>query len=150
MRHGSCELEASRLTKLCEYIQYNSLLLPHHKAVSQTLTDRPYVSKHLTEVEVLLIMASNTLLNIYTTPAGPPPPGQTSNLKDPYYRHTLYLVTMSLCLSVSSIVVVSHIFTRSYVMKQVRAEDCQWKPVLSHRRRILTSLDALILTQVRV
>lgn len=69
-------------------------------------------------------MSSNTAVDIYTTPAGPPPPGQVSNLVNPFYLRTVSLTTHALCLALSTIAVALRIFTKVHVMKQFRSEDC--------------------------
>lgn len=69
-------------------------------------------------------MSSNTSVDIYTTPAGVPPPGVVPNLVNPFYLHTIDLITHILCLVVSTIAVALRVFTKVYLMKQFRAEDC--------------------------
>ena len=69
-------------------------------------------------------MSSNTSVDIYTTPAGVPPPGVIPNLVNPFYLRTDYLVTHIICLAVSTIAVALRVFTKLYLMKQFRAEDC--------------------------
>ena len=69
-------------------------------------------------------MSSDTSVDIYTTPAGVPPPGVTPNLVNPFYLRTDHTVTFSLCLAVSTIAVALRFFTKLYLMKQFRAEDC--------------------------
>ena len=68
-------------------------------------------------------MASDTPIDQYNTPAGLPPPGQVSDLKNPYYPHNIILTTGVLCLSATTIAVSLRIFTKVHLMKQVRAED---------------------------
>ena len=75
-------------------------------------------------------MSSDTTVDIYTTPAGPPPPGQVSNLVNPFYLRTISFTTHALCLAISTIAVALRIFTKVHVMKQFRYEDCN--PRLSH------------------
>jgi len=69
-------------------------------------------------------MASETAVDVYNTPAGLPPPGVVPDLVNPHYLHTIDLVTHVLCLVVSTIAVALRIFTKVYIMKQVRVEDC--------------------------
>ena len=69
-------------------------------------------------------MSSDTSVDIYTTPAGVPPPGVIPNLVDPIYLHTDHTFTFSLCLAVSTVAVALRIFTKLYLMKHFRAEDC--------------------------
>lgn len=69
-------------------------------------------------------MSSDTsVVDIYTTPAGVPPPGVTPNLVNPFYLRTDHTTTFTLCLAVSTIAVALRIFTKLYLMKQFRAED---------------------------
>ena len=69
-------------------------------------------------------MSSDTSVDIYTTPAGLAPPGVIPNLVNPFYLHTIDLITHILCLAVSTIAVALRVFTKLYLMKQFRAEDC--------------------------
>ena len=69
-------------------------------------------------------MSSDTAYNIYTAPAGPPPPGQVSNFVNPFYLRTISFTTHALCLAISTIAVALRIFTKVHVMKQFRSEDC--------------------------
>ena len=69
-------------------------------------------------------MSSNTSVNIYNTPAEAPPPGVVPNLVNPFYQSTDFLVTYILCLAVSAIAAALRVFTKLYLMKQFRAEDC--------------------------
>ena len=69
-------------------------------------------------------MSANNSIDIYTTPAGETPPGVISNLKNPFFLHTVDLTTHILCLAVSTIAVAIRIFTNLYIMKQFLAQDC--------------------------
>ena len=73
-------------------------------------------------------MSYNTSVDIYTTPAGLPPPGVVPNLVHPLYLHTLSQFTLVLCLAVSTIAVALRIFTKVYLMRKFRGEDCTLYP----------------------
>ena len=73
-------------------------------------------------------MTSTSSVDIYNTPAGLAPPGVTPNLVNPFYLRTVDLTTHTLCLAVSTIAVALRIFTKVYIMKQVRTEDCNAFP----------------------
>ena len=82
-------------------------------------------------------MSSDTPIDIYTTPAGTPPPGVVPNLVNPYYLHTIDLTAHVICLSVSTIAVALRVFTKARVMKQFQVEDCNL--YLAHHSRPLNA-----------
>lgn len=69
----------------------------------------------------LLIMATP-----YPTPALPPPPGETSNFADPITLLKGYILCISICLSVTTIVFSLRVWVRIFVLKQWVLEDCMF------------------------
>ena len=69
-------------------------------------------------------MASDASVNIYTTPAEIPPLGVTPNFTHSSHMHSIYTFTHVLCLSASTIAVTLRMFTKVYLMRRVRGEDC--------------------------
>ncbi|KAF2200499.1 hypothetical protein GQ43DRAFT_481526 [Delitschia confertaspora ATCC 74209] len=62
-------------------------------------------------------------LDLNTTPDMRAPLGQVSNLKDPYSLHNYLVATSAICLGLAVLAVIVRIFTKTYLLKEVRIED---------------------------
>ena len=59
-----------------------------------------------------------------TTPASPPPEGQTSNLIDPSSLQPYLVGTCVLCVSFTVLAISARTFVKAYILKKVQWEDC--------------------------
>lgn len=66
---------------------------------------------------------SESILDPNTTPALQPPPGQVSNLKDPYNLKLYLILASTLGLGVSAIAVCLRIFTKVRVVQRMHLEE---------------------------
>ena len=64
-------------------------------------------------------------IDINTTPAMPAPPGDVNNLVNSYSQQTGLVVAAAICLTLTTAFVVIRTFTKTYVMRAVRVEDCR-------------------------
>ena len=76
----------------------------------------------------MIIMASDTPIEVYSTPAAFSPAGWISDFKRTPYLQTTTLATRILCLSATTVAVSLRIFTKVHIMKQVHIEDCKLYP----------------------
>lgn len=65
--------------------------------------------------------------DIYTTPAMEAPPGIDSNLENPYSSHHYLVATSAVCLSLSLSAVIGRTFTKAYLLKNMKIEDCEFQ-----------------------
>ena len=70
-------------------------------------------------------MSSAMEIDIYNTPAAPPPPGIVPDLKHPQIHDPGLLISNVLYLSFTSLAVTLRVFTKVHVMRQMKVEDCK-------------------------
>jgi uncharacterized membrane protein YdjX (TVP38/TMEM64 family) len=70
-------------------------------------------------------MSSEAMMDPATTPAMPAPPGEVNNLVDAYSQQGSLIVAAALTLSFSAVFVLIRVFTKAWVMRQMRSEDCK-------------------------
>ena len=69
-------------------------------------------------------MAPPSIPDVLAIPAVPPPQGLSSNLINPYSTNSHLIVTYSVCLTVVILSVAIRTFTKAYVLREMRVEDC--------------------------
>ena len=78
-------------------------------------------------------MADMADLDPNTTPSWKPPPGQTSNLRNPYSLQSYLVATSAICLTLLVFSIAARLFVKGYILKKIQLEDCkahisaQWK-----------------------
>jgi hypothetical protein len=60
------------------------------------------------------------------SPAMPPPPGQTSNFVNPPYTGTKFVVVNSIFLPLAIIGLAVRTWTRVFIVRSFRYDDCEW------------------------
>ena len=68
--------------------------------------------------------SSAAAIDIYNTPAAPAPPGEVNNLINPDTQQTGLVVTFVLAMSTTATGVLMRLFTKAYLMRSLRSEDC--------------------------
>ena len=62
---------------------------------------------------------------IFNTPAMRAPDGQQNNLRNPYSQQTSLISAAAVYLAIATLFVAIRTFTKVYVMRAVRIEDCK-------------------------
>lgn len=60
-----------------------------------------------------------------TLPGLMPPPGVISNFRNPYSDEDAIILTLALCLSASTLLVWTRLYTKLFISRYVRWEDCK-------------------------
>ena len=60
-----------------------------------------------------------------TTPALAPPPGMVPNFVDPFTLNNYLILTSTVCLALTTVMIMIRIITKAYVIKIVTLEDCK-------------------------
>ena len=66
-------------------------------------------------------------------PAAAPPPGHVPNFIDPPTLFDWYIVTITLCVSISTLAIVMRVYTKAVLMRKVASEDCEYDNSISVR-----------------
>jgi hypothetical protein len=61
------------------------------------------------------------------SPAASPPAGVTPNYDDPPNKNKIAIVVISICIGLSLIFCVLRIYTRVFLVKRVKVEDCEFQ-----------------------
>jgi hypothetical protein len=62
-------------------------------------------------------------IDLNTTPALQPPPGEVSNLQNPQSLQRFLVITATLGLSISALAVLLRVFTKAHVLKRIQPEE---------------------------
>ena len=65
------------------------------------------------------------MLALLNGPAGAPPPGMTPNLVNPPNLDAIIIPTLSLCITVTTIVVVIRLYSKLFLIRSIAYEDCK-------------------------
>lgn len=60
-------------------------------------------------------------------PAAAPPPDQNSNLVDPPTLFDWYIVTITLCVPISTLAIAMRIYTKAFLIRKLASDDCEHK-----------------------
>ena len=71
------------------------------------------------------IMADMAHVNPDTTPPLEAPPGQSSNLVNPYSLQSWLVATSVICLVILVLSIAARLFVKGYILKKVQLEDCR-------------------------
>lgn len=72
-----------------------------------------------------MAITSMNLTDPSNTPALAPPPGVTSNFVNPESLLTYVIVTIALCLTLTTVTIGLRIFTKVHIAKAMHWDDCE-------------------------
>lgn len=70
-------------------------------------------------------LSSQQLETLLNGPAGPPPPGASSNFDDPPNINGLVILTLTLCLVFATLAVLMRTCTKLFLIRSWDYEDCK-------------------------
>ena len=93
-------------------------------------------------------MSPEQLQRLLSGPAGTPPVGVIPNFNDPANLDTYVILTITVCMTLATVVVLLRMYTKIFITRSLANEDC--KLLCSASAMILKPLDVIVLAWVSI